>query len=162
MTTELLPTPAAEGAPPTDPQAVTEAFLAALMDSDLDGAIALLDPDVHYVNVGLPAIDGAERVRRAFRPLTRPDVRFEVYLHAISADGPTVLTERTDVIVLGPLRLQFWVMGRFDVHDGRITLWRDGFDNVDILKALGRGLLGVVAPSLRPSPPHRLDDPPGR
>src|SRR5262245_17569260 len=102
MPIELLPTPASVDAAPTDPQAVAEAFLAALMDSDLDGAIDLLDPDVHYVNVGLPAIDGAAKVRRAFTALTRPDVGFEVYLHAISADGPVVLPERTDVIVLGP------------------------------------------------------------
>jgi limonene-1,2-epoxide hydrolase len=162
MPIELLPTPATSDAAPTDPQAVTEAFLAALMDSDLDAAIELLDPDVHYVNVGLPAIDGAERVRRAFKGLTRDDVSFEVYLHAISSDGPVVLTERTDVIVLGPVRLQFWVMGRFDVHDGRITLWRDGFDQWDILKAVGRGLLGTVVAGLRPSPPQRLDDAPGR
>jgi limonene-1,2-epoxide hydrolase len=141
---------------------VTEAFLAALMDSDLDAAIGLLDPDVHYVNVGLPAIDGAGRVRRAFKGLTRSDVNFEVYLHAISADGPVVLTERTDVIVLGPLRLQFWVMGRFDVHDGRITLWRDGFDQWDILKAFVRGLVGIVVPVARPTPPSGPDDAPGR
>ncbi|UDY34476.1 limonene-1,2-epoxide hydrolase family protein [Dermatobacter hominis] len=162
MPIELLPTPATADAAPTDPQAVTEAFLAALMDSDLDAAIELLDPDVHYVNVGLPAIDGAERVRQAFKGLTRPEVSFEVYLHAISAEGPVVLTERTDVIVLGPLRLQFWVMGRFDVHDGRITLWRDGFDVGDILKSVGRGLLGIAIPGLRPAPPRSLDDAPGR
>ncbi len=162
MSTELLPTPASADAAPTDPQAVTEALLAALMASDLDAAIELLDPGVHYVNVGLPAINGAKKVRRAFKGLTRPDVSFEVYLHAISADGPVVLTERTDVIVLGPLRLQFWVMGRFDVHDGRITLWRDGFDQWDILKAVGRGLLGIAVPGLRPSRPTSLDDAPGR
>ena len=161
MRTELLPDPAGVETDPTDPQAVTEAFLHALADSDLDRAIGFLAEDVHYVNVGLPAIDGAERVRRAFQGLTRPDVGFEVYLHAISAEGPVVLTERTDVIVLGPLRLQFWVMGRFDVVDGRIVLWRDGFDVGDLLRSVGRGLAGIVLPALRPGPP-RAGDAPGR
>ena len=162
MPIELLPTPAPVDGELSDPQAVTEAFLAALMDDDLDAAIALLADDVHYVNVGLPAIDGAEKVRRAFKGLTRPEMGFEVYLHAISADGPVVLTERTDVIILGPVRLQFWVMGRFDVHDGRITLWRDAFDQWDIIRAVGRGLLGAIIPSLRPTAPDSLDDAPGR
>ena len=94
--------------------------------------------------------------------LDRPGASFEVYLHAISADGPVVLTERTDVLVFGPLRIQFWVWGRFDVHDGQITLWRDSFDNLDILRGLVRGLFGTVVPALRPSAPTRLDAAPGR
>jgi limonene-1,2-epoxide hydrolase len=162
MSTELLPTPSPKGESPTDPIGVVEAFLAALADSDVDGAVAHLDDDVHYVNVGFPAIDGARRVHKAFQGLQRPEVGFEVYLHAVSADGPVVLTERTDVIRLGPLRLQFWVMGRFDVHEGRITLWRDGFDNADLVKALVRGLLGVVLPSVRPAAPRSITDAPGR
>jgi len=162
MSIQLLPTPAPPGDLPTDPVAVTEAFLSALADSDIDKAVGFLAADVHYVNVGFPAIDGAHRIRKAFRVLTRPDVGFEVYLHAISADGPVVLTERTDVIRLGPVRLQFWVMGRFDVLDGRITLWRDGFDMVDIAKAAARGLLGALLPGLRPTPPTSLADAPGR
>ncbi|MDQ2677409.1 MAG: nuclear transport factor 2 family protein [Actinomycetota bacterium] len=162
MSIQLLPTPAPPGEPPTDPVAVTEAFLASLAESDVDAAVGYLSADVHYVNVGFPAIDGARRVHRAFQLLTRPDVGFEVYLHAISADGPVVLTERTDVIRLGPVRLQFWVMGRFDVHDGRITLWRDGFDVADLLKATARGLAGAVLPALRPKAPASLVDAPGR
>ena len=162
MSLQLLPTPAPPGELLTDPVAVTEAFLAALADSDLDAAVDFLAADVHYVNVGFPAIDGAERIRRAFRVLLRSNVGFEVYLHAISADGPVVLTERTDVFVIGPVRLQFWVMGRFDVHEGRITLWRDGFDVADLCKANIRGLLGAVVPALRPKPPTSLADAPGR
>ena len=162
MSLQLLPTPAPPGELLTDPVAVTEAFLAALADSDVDAAIDFLAADVHYVNAGFPAIDGARRVRRAFQGLTRPDVGFEVYLHAISADGPVVLTERTDVIRLGPVRLQFWVMGRFDVHDGRITLWRDGFDLADIARATARGVLGAFVPALRPKPPTSLSAAPGR
>ena len=46
-----------------------------------------------------------------------------------------MLTERTDALIFGPLRLQFWVCGVFEVHDGRITLWRDYFDMFDFVKA---------------------------
>ena len=161
MPTGLLPDAAPTDGSLTDPQGVTEAFLEALAASDLDRAMAYLDDDVVYVNVGLPTIRGRDRVAAALGGLDRPSAAFEVYLHAISADGPIVLTERTDVIALGPFRAQFWVWGRFDVHDGRITLWRDSFDFVDITRATVRGLLGMAVPSLRPAAP-RTDDAPGR
>jgi len=162
MPTGLLPTPAPEGATLTDPQGVVEAFLAALATMDLDGAMALLADDVIYVNVGLPAIRTRAKVTKALKGLERPNGGFEAYLHAISADGPVVLTERTDVIILGGFRAQFWVVGRFDVHDGKITLWRDAFDFVDILRGTVRGLVGLVLPGFRPPPPSGPDAAPGR
>ena len=91
--------------------------------------------------------------------LDRPSASFEVYLHAISATGTTVLTERTDVISLGRFRSQFWVTGRFDVVDGLITLWRDSFDYLDLARAAVRGLAGVALPSLRPVAPAETDSP---
>ncbi len=97
---------------------------------------------------------GRERVRRAFRAtLGLPGGGFEVYVHAISADGPTVLTERTDVLKLGRLRIQLWVCGRFEVHDAKIVLWRDYFDYMALAVATIRGLLGTVVPAARAEPP---------
>ncbi len=163
MPTGLLPS-TVPGDPTTlaDPQAVAEGFLASLVDGDTGRSAALIDDDIDYVNVGLPAVHGRAQMARAFALLDRPGVGFEVYLHSISADGPTVLTERTDVILIGRLRLQFWVWGRFDVHDGKITLWRDSFDFVDILRGTARGLAGMLVPSLRPRAPSDLGTPPGR
>jgi limonene-1,2-epoxide hydrolase len=147
---------------PTEPQAVVEAFLAALVGADLGTAEALLHKHVTYVNVGLPAIRGRRRTIAVLRGLARPAVSFEVYLHAIAANEGTVLTDRTDVLVFGPCRFQFWVTGRFDVRDGQITLWRDSFDYVDILRAVVRGLVGAVIPAVRPGVPASADVPPGR
>jgi limonene-1,2-epoxide hydrolase len=146
----------------SDPQAVVEAFLGALVSGDLDTASDLLDEHVTYVNVGLPAIRGRRRTIGFMRPLARPGMSFEVYLHAIAADGGTVLTERTDVLSLGPCRMQFWVTGRFDVQDGRITLWRDSFDYLDTFRAFVRALVGVLIPALRPAAPGSPDIAPGR
>ena len=146
----------------TDPQSVAEAFLAAMAASDLDAAMAFLAEDIVYTNVGLPTIRGRAQVAKALGVLNRPGAGFEVYFHAISADGPVVLTERTDVIRFGRFRAQFWVWGRFDVHEGQITLWRDSFDFLDIMKANVRGLVAMVVPSLAPAPPTTLDAAPGR
>jgi limonene-1,2-epoxide hydrolase len=148
--------------PRTDPQAVVEAFLAALAAADLHTARNLLDERVVYVNVGLPAIRGRRRTIGFLRPLARPRVGFEVYMHAIAGNGSTVLTERTDVLRVGPVRLQFWVVGHFEVEDGAITLWRDSFDYLDVTRAALRGVLGAVVPSLRPSAPADAHAAPGR
>ena len=125
-----------------------EGFLNALQDGNIDVADAALDDDLIYQNVGFPTIRGRKRVIDLFR---RMDGRsaFEVKIHRVAADGAAVLTERTDALIFGPLRLQFWVCGVFEVHDGRITLWRGYFDLYDVLKATVRGLAGLAVPSLR-------------
>jgi limonene-1,2-epoxide hydrolase len=136
------------------PTRTVRRFLERLQAGDVDGATGLMAEDVRYINVSLPTIKGRERVRRALRAaFSAPGAGFEVYLHAITSDGGTVLTERTDVLLMGPLRLQFWVCGRFDVEDGAITLWRDYFDWWNITVATLRGLLGMAIPPLRPRPP---------
>jgi limonene-1,2-epoxide hydrolase len=125
-----------------------EGFLHALQDSDLEAAEAALDENLVYENVGLPTIRGRARTIKLFRQM-EGRAGFEVKIHRIAADGAAVLTERTDALIVGPLRLQFWVCGVFEVHDGRITLWRDYFDFFDAFKAIVRGLAGLVLPSLR-------------
>jgi limonene-1,2-epoxide hydrolase len=127
-----------------------ESFLNALQHLDYETAEAALDDNLVYENVGLPTIHGRARAIKLFR---RMDGRaaFEVKIHRIAADGAAVLTERTDALIFGPVRLQFWVCGVFEVHDGRITLWRDYFDFFDMTKALLRGVAAVAIPSLRAS-----------
>jgi len=136
------------------PTLVVERFLDLLRLGNVDGAVELLAVDVEYKNVGFPTVRGRERVRQLLRAtLGRPGAGFEVYTHAISADGPKVLTERTDVLKFRRLRVQIWVCGRFDVHDAQIVLWRDYFDQMNIAAATIRGLLGTVLPTVRAKPP---------
>ena len=125
-----------------------EGFLNALQDDDFEAAEAALDDNLVYENVGLPTIRGRARAIKLFRQM-EGRAAFEVKIHRIAADGAAVLTERTDALIVGPLRLQFWVCGVFEVHNGRITLWRDYFDFFDMFKATVRGLAGVILPSLK-------------
>lgn len=165
MTGSLLPRPlddAAGGVAVDDPQAVVEGFLAAMAAGDSAAAARLIDDDIVYVNVGFPPMRGRREVEKVLALLDKPKLGFEVYLHAISAEDDVVLTERTDVLLFGKVRAQFWVWGRFEVRDGRITLWRDSFDFWDLLRANVRGLVGALVPSLQPRPPATRDTPPGR
>ena len=125
-----------------------EGFLNALQDGDYEAAEAALDDNLVYENVGLPTIHGRARAMKLFRQMDGR-AALEVKIHRIAADGAAVLTERTDALIIGPLRMQFWVCGVFEVHNGRITLWRDYFDLFDMFKATVRGLAGLVLPSLK-------------
>jgi limonene-1,2-epoxide hydrolase len=104
-----------------------------------------------WQNVGLPSMRGRERIMKVLRR-AKGRVGFAVKFHNIAQDGDTVLTERTDAITLGPLRLQFWVCGTFQVRDGQVTVWRDYFDFFDFMvKAPLRAVAAAVFPRLRPT-----------
>lgn len=148
MPLAAVPTPA------TDPESVVRAFLGALERKDLDAALALVTDDLVYTNVSLPTIHGRARLDRLARPLVgRSWFGFEAYLHTVAVEGDRVLTERTDALVTGPVRSQFWVYGRFEVRDGLIAVWRDSFDWGDITVGTLRGVLGAVVPALGRVPP---------
>jgi limonene-1,2-epoxide hydrolase len=134
-------------------------FMKLLEAGEVDAACDLLAEDVAYMNVSLPAIHGRERTRRVLKAaFGRKSVGLEVHFHKIGVDGGvdegTVLTERTDVIIVGPVRIQIWVWGHFDVAGGQITVWKDYFDWWNATVAVVRGLVGAVVPSLRPKPPR--------
>ena len=132
-----------------DATATVEGYFRALAANDLRTAGALLDDNVTYQNVGYPTLRGSKRVMRLFAAVQRTRMRFDVTIHRTAADGPSVLHERTDVMIFGPLRVSIWVWGVFEVHDGRITLWRDYFDAFDIAKAIFRAVADVAASALR-------------
>jgi limonene-1,2-epoxide hydrolase len=123
---------------------VVRDFLAALERLDIDAAADLLAPDVVYQNVPFPPARGKAAVERQLRWLARYGSGFEVTYDNVASEGPVVLTERTDVLVFGRLNAAFWVCGTFEVHDGRITLWRDRFDKVDFALSLVRGVLKAL------------------
>ncbi len=143
----------------TSPTAIVRSFLESLQDADLDRALSFLDDDVVYINVPLPGIRGRDAVERVFRP-TIGRMGFRVHFHAIGSDDTdagVVLTERTDALIFGQVSVQFWVYGRFEVRDGRITLWRDSFDWGDVVNGLTRGVVGVALPFVRRKWPTSIE-----
>ena len=118
---------------PTEPMAVVEAFLGALESLDIDEAATYLADDAVWHNVPFPPAEGKPTVIKQLKGMARFDTsEFEVQMHNIAANGPVVLTERTDMLRAGPVQGAFWVCGTFEVHDGLITLWRDRFDLTDV------------------------------
>lgn len=146
--TELTQQGPGSGTDTTDNIRAVEDFLNALQAEDFDTVDALLHDNLVYENVGFSRIRGGRKTTALMRKM-EGRIGFEVKIHRIAADGSAVLTERTDALIFGPLRIQFWVCGTFELRDGQITLWRDYFDTADMLKATLRGLAGMVVPSLR-------------
>ncbi|HMJ78954.1 MAG TPA: limonene-1,2-epoxide hydrolase family protein [Iamia sp.] len=118
---------------------VVQAFLGHLERMDVDAALALMSDDAVYQNVPLPPDRGRAAVGRTLGRMMGVGSGFRVEHHNIAANGPVVLTERTDVLSIGKVDAAFWVCGTFEVHDGRITLWRDRFDWVDFTLSWVRG-----------------------
>lgn len=151
MTT--LPTP--EPAPSSTSTAAESAdvvveFLRALAAYDLDAALDLVADDLVYSNVSLPTIHGRDRLERIARPWLRPGrMGFDVHLNHVATEDNVVLTDRVDEISFGRFASRFWVYGRFVVGaDGKITVWRDSFDWLDVTIGNLRGLAGLLSPSL--------------
>ncbi|WP_200870947.1 limonene-1,2-epoxide hydrolase family protein [Amycolatopsis keratiniphila] len=123
----------------TDPKTVVTGFLQALEEFDIDRALGFVAIDIVYQNVPLPPARGLSAVEKQLRAMARYGSGFEARTHHIAADGPIVLTERTDVLRRGSWEAEFWVCGTFEVRDGRIVLWRDYFDWATFLAASAKG-----------------------
>ena len=141
----------------TDPVQVVRAFLAALEDLDIDGALALVAPEIVYQNVPLPPARGLAAFGKQMGYLGKYCTRFEATVHHIAADGGSVLTERTDVIERGSFRAGVLgvrhVRGRGRSHHrvARPVRLGDGRVGDARRRAARRPLL---APALRPTPPR--------
>jgi limonene-1,2-epoxide hydrolase len=109
------------------PQQTVEAFIACWNRMDMPGAFALMHPDIVYHNIPMEPARGHAGVQAVFAGFP-PMEAVDWITHAIAANGPLVLTERTDKFKINGAWLSLPVMGTFEVHDGLITAWRDYFD----------------------------------
>ena len=125
------------------------AFLHALAESDVGTAAELVTDDLVYINVTLPTVRGRDRFERLARVALGPGrMGFRVHLNHVATEDDVVLTDRIDELSFRRYATRFWVYGRFVVRDGRIAVWRDSFDWLDVTIGNVRGLAGLVAPSL--------------
>ncbi len=110
------------------PLEVVNDFCAAVNKQDLDAVIAFFADDAVYHNIPLEPIVGRDAIRETLAGFlaTLGTMTFET-LHAL-ADGPIVATERVDSFTTDDRSIALPVASFFEVHDGRITAWRDYFD----------------------------------
>ena len=111
-----------------DPIQIVQSFCDAWATGDLDALMAFFAEDAEYHNIPVDPVRGADAIRATIAGFTTgvESVIFEV-VH-IAAAGNVVLTERVDVFTFPNGTVRLPVSGTFEVHDGRITAWRDYFD----------------------------------
>ncbi len=111
-----------------DANTIVSDFIAAIVARDLDTAVELLADDVLYDNVPMDDVHGRDGVRAALGPFVESCTEIDWVVHRQVAAGDVVMNARTDRFQLGERWIEVPVAGWFEVSDGRITLWRDYFD----------------------------------
>jgi len=115
---------------------VVNDFIAAVGRKDQDGAMALVAEDCYYDNVPIGDMRGHEKMLEFLGPMFRSKgpVEFEVLRQACT--GNVVMNERIDRFEMKGKTVALPVTGVWEVNDGKITFWRDYFDNGMFMKAL--------------------------
>ena len=126
-------------------QDVVRGFLAALERLDFDAALALVAPDVVWVNVPWKAASNKAGFEKTLRGMFRDATRFEVeYLDIHERGDGVVYTDRIDTFEGGGLSMRLPVRGEFRVKDGLVTEWVERFSWVTLVAEIGRSLPTIV------------------
>ncbi|MBB3038754.1 limonene-1,2-epoxide hydrolase family protein [Hoyosella altamirensis] len=140
QTTHLAQVTSSALAVPGDPFDVVREFVAALQEGDIEICLSHLHEDVVFHPAPLPPVHGKAAVARQLQLLRLLARRISIQTHNIAANGGVVLTERTHTIELGPIPVDFWTWGTFELVDGKIALWRERFDIAELSFAAARGI----------------------
>jgi limonene-1,2-epoxide hydrolase len=118
------------------PAETVDAFIAAVERRDLDAALELVSDDCEYDNVPMGAVHGREAMRQVLAPMVASATAIEWVVHRRAAEGALVFNERLDRFEMPFGWLEVAVAGVWEVRDGRITLWRDYFDEASYRRQL--------------------------
>lgn len=113
---------------------VVTAFLKAIEPLDYDTALEHVAPDCAYTNPPpFGTVHGPAGIRAVLEPFFSPTLENQFKVLRSAVNGPVVILERLDRHRLADKWVELPVTGVFEVHDGRITYWRDYFDAATIM-----------------------------
>lgn len=118
---------------PMSPLETIQAFSDAMAVKDYDTALRYIADECEYDNVPLGKTYGPAGVRATLEPFFAPTIENEFIIKRKATDGPVVFLERLDRHLLPTGWVELPVTGVYEVHDGKITLYRDYFDAATIL-----------------------------
>jgi limonene-1,2-epoxide hydrolase len=121
---------------PMTPAETVNAFIAAVERRDLDAALELVSDDCEYDNVPMAKVHGRDAMRQVLAPMVASATEIEWVVHRSASEGHLVLNERLERFEMPFGWLEVAVAGVWEVQDGRITLWRDYFDEASYRRQL--------------------------
>jgi limonene-1,2-epoxide hydrolase len=119
-----------------DANEVVTQFIAAFGRKDQEAAMALVADDCYYDNVPVGDMTGKDKMLEFLGPMFQAKGPVEFEVHRQTATGNVVMNERTDRFVMRGKDIAIPVAGVFEVKNGKITFWRDYFDNGMFMKQL--------------------------
>jgi limonene-1,2-epoxide hydrolase len=109
-------------------------FLEALGKKDYGAGAAMVSDDCEYTNPApLGTVRGPGGIRGVLEPFFAPTLENQFVWKHTAVEGSTVFVERVDRHHLPDGWVELPVTGVFEIHAGRITVWRDYFDVATIL-----------------------------
>ncbi|MGZ3376800.1 MAG: limonene-1,2-epoxide hydrolase family protein [Phenylobacterium sp.] len=116
------------------PVDIVRRFMTDMERLDYDSALKLVSDACEYVNPApFPVVHGPAGIRGILEPFFAPTLENEFKVLREALSGPTVFLERLDRHRLADKWVELPVTGVFEVHDGKITFWRDYFDVATIM-----------------------------
>ena len=118
------------------PIATVTAFIGHWNSGDMEAMYALCAEDVVWHNIPMEPVVGKAAFRAAVDGFMGDIAGCDWQVHAIAANGNTVLTERTDAFTFADgRRAAIRVMGTFVLDaGGLIAAWRDYFDMGEFIR----------------------------
>ena len=112
-------------------------FMKRMGPLDYDGALKLVSDTCEYANPPpYGTVRGPAAIRAVLERFFAPTQENAFPVLRAAASGPVVLLERLDRHLVGDTWIELPVTGVYEVHDGRITYWRDYFDVATLMSQL--------------------------
>lgn len=112
----------------SEAEQTVDRLIACWGQGDVEGMLGLLADDCAYHNMPMEPVVGTAAINEVMSLFFDVAVGFRIELHRQMTDGAVVMQERTDYYTVAGQEIVLPICGVFEVHDGRITAWREYFD----------------------------------
>lgn len=117
-----------------DAEQLVREFCATFDKHDAEALRPYLADDVVYHNIPMDPLHGIDAAVGFIAGFFAMCDSMTIDTRHAAVVGAVVLTERVDTFTMGSKVAPLPVMGAFEVHDGKITAWRDYFDMAQVTK----------------------------
>jgi len=131
---------AQEDLPMSENEQIVREFIAAWSNLDPEELASYFTEDGTYHNIPSGAVNGRENIEQFIAGFSRSWDSTDWEIISLLADGDLVMVERLDKTVVAGSPVNLPCFGYFQLHDGKIKMWRDYFDLATYTSAMAAAL----------------------